>query len=250
MAVFCSDRHRIEAVSKSSVVARMQSPSLFCQGCRDQSIRFLNQHCLRRRNHQIQGHLHLVRPIARHYAHHTGLDRDDLLQVGCLGLIQASNRYDAERGTPFSSFAKPHIRGAILHFVRDRGGLIRIPRGVQERAIQALRQTDGGMNAADALMVGHYRSKHHWVEFNDDLVDDKPEGIELVERTETWRQVRALFETIETQEQQALQLVVIEGMSLRSTAKHLGVSAMTVQRRVKRGLRSLSRGLNKRQLVV
>ena len=225
----------------------MRSHSLFCQGCRDQSIRFLNQHCLRRRNRQIQGHLHLVRPIARHYAHHTGLDRDDLLQVGCLGLIQASHRYDAERGTPFSSFAKPHIRGAILHFVRDRGGLIRIPRGVQERAIQALRQTDGGMNAVDALIVGHCRSKHHWVEFNDDL--DKPEDL-ISLNEETWRQVRAMFETIETQEREALQMVVIEGMSLRSTAKQLGVSAMTVQRRVKRGLKSLSRGLNKGQLVV
>ena len=209
----------------------------------------LNQHFLRRRNHQIHDHLHLVPPIARHYAHRTGLDHDDLLQVGCLGLIQASNRYDAERGRPFPSFAKPHIRGAILHFLRDSVGLIRLPRAVQERAIRALRSPDGCLNSADGLMVGHYKRKHHWVEFNDDLVDQKPDGIERVERSEIWTEVRTMFEAIERVDQRALQMVVIDGMSLRQAAKQLGVSAMTVQRRVKRGLNSLSRGLNKSQVV-
>ena len=78
---------------------------------------------LKRRNRQIQDNLHLVQPIARHYAQQTGLESDDLLQVGCLGLIKAYNRYDAQRGAPFPSFAKPQIRGAILHFLRDRVGL-------------------------------------------------------------------------------------------------------------------------------
>ena len=209
----------------------------------------LNQQSLRRRNHQIKDHLHLVRPIARHYALQTGLDHDDLLQVGCLGLIQASNRYDTERGTPFPSFAKPHIRGAILHFLRDRVGLVRLPRAVEERAIRALRRTDGCMSAADALVVSHYKSKHHWVEFIDNVVDHKPDGLDLVERSETWTEVRTMFEAIEKEDQCALQMVVIDGMSLRKTAEQLGVSAMTVQRRVKRGLNRLSRGLNKSQVM-
>ncbi len=42
----------------------------------------LDQTCLKRRNCQIQDNLHLVRPIARHYAQQTGLESDDLLQVG------------------------------------------------------------------------------------------------------------------------------------------------------------------------
>ena len=62
--------------------------------------------CLKRRNRQIQDNLdnlHLVQPIARHYAQQTGLESDDLLQVGCLGLIKAYNRYDAQRGLPFQA---------------------------------------------------------------------------------------------------------------------------------------------------
>ena len=192
--------------------------------------------------------MHLVRPIALHYAQQTGLERDDLLQVGCLGLIKAYNRYEAQRGAPFPSFAKPHTRGAILHFLRDRAGLIRLPRAVEERAMKMVRNPERSpVSAADAMAVDHYRSKQHWVEFNDDLLDDRPEGIDLVERSEARSRVNKLFRTLEKDDQRALQMVVIDGMSLRQTAQRLDVSAMTVQRRVKRGLNILANKLKAAQ---
>ena len=86
------------------------------------------------------------------------------------------------------------------------------------------------------------------MEFNDDLRNDTLEGIELLERSEAWSRVKRLFRKLETDDQCALQMVVIDGMSLRQTAQQLGISAMTVQRRVKRGLNSLSRELNDAQL--
>ena len=203
---------------------------------------------LKHRNRQIQDNLHLVRPIALHYAQQTGLERDDLLQVGCLGLIKAYNRYEAQRGAPFPSFAKPHIRGAILHFLRDRAGLIRLPRAVEERAMKMVRNPERSpVSAADAMAVDHYRGKQHWVEFNDDLLDDRPEGIDLVERSEAWSRVNKLFRTLDKEDQRALQMVVIDGMSLRQTAQLLDVSAMTVQRRVKRGLNTLANKLKAAQ---
>lgn len=207
----------------------------------------LNEYSLQRRNRQVQDNLHLVRPIARHYALKTGLEQDDLLQVGCLGLIKASNRFETKRGTTFHSFAKPHIRGAILHFLRDKVGVIRLPRAVEERATRVIRSSEGCLNAADALVVHHYRCKHRWVEFNDDLVDDTPQGIELVARSEAWQRVQTTFQSIGTDEQRVLQMVVIDGMSLRQTARKLGISAMTVQRRVKSGLKSLASKLNEDQ---
>ena len=88
------------------------------------------------------------------------------------------------------------------------------------------------------------------MEFNDDLVDDTPQGIELVARSEACQRVRSMFLRIGTDEQRVLQMVVIDGMSLRQTARLLGISAMTVQRRVKRGLRSLASQLNEDQAGV
>ena len=209
----------------------------------------LDKTCLKRRNRQIQDNLHLVRPIARHYAQQTGLESDDLLQVGCLGLIKAYNRYEAKRGAPFPSFAKPHIRGAILHFLRDRAGLVRLPRAVEERAMKMMRNPEGTpLSAADALAVDHYRSKQHWVEFNDDLPDTPLEGIDLIERSNASSRVKQLFSNVEKDDKRDLQMVVIDGMSLRQTAQQLDVSAMTVQRRVKRGLNTLANELKATQL--
>ena len=170
--------------------------------------------------------------------------------MGCLGLIKASTRYDPERGATFPSYAKPHIRGAILHFLRDSVGLVRLPRGIEERAMSLKRNPDGSLNATDALVLHHYRSKHQWEEFNDDIVDATTEGIDQVERSEAWTRVRTTFRRIEPIDQRALQMVVIEGLSLRQAAVQLGISAMTVQRRVKRGLNRLARELKEGQAGV
>ena len=64
--------------------------------------------------------------------------------------------------------------------------------------------------------------------------------MDLVERSEAWSRVNKLFRNLEKDEQRALQMVAIDGMSLRQTAQQLDVSAMTIQRRVKRGLNKLA----------
>ena len=110
--------------------------------------------------------------------------------------------------------------------------------------MQMMRSSEGSaLRPADALVVDHYRSKQPWVEFNADLLDDTAQGMDLVERSEDWSRVNKLFRNLENDDQCALQMVVIDGMSLRQTARLLGVSAMTVQRRVKRGLNTISKRL-------
>ena len=106
---------------------------------------------------------------------------------------------------------------------------------------------DGSLSATDALVLYHYHSKNQWEEFNDDLVDATTEGIDQVESSEAWMRVRTTFRRIESIDQRALQMVVITGMSLRQAAQLLDVSAMTVQRRVKRGLNTLANKLKAAQ---
>ena len=71
--------------------------------------------------------------------------------------------------------------------------------------------------------------------------------MDLVERSEAWSRVNKLFRNLPNDDQCALQMVIIDGMSLRQTARLLGVSAMTVQRRVKRGLNTIAQKLNDAQ---
>ena len=56
---------------------------------------------------------------------------EDLLQEASLGLIIAVERFNPYKGTMFSSFAIPYIKGKLLQYNRDKGNLIRIPQSVQ-----------------------------------------------------------------------------------------------------------------------
>ena len=86
----------------------------------------------KQRDSRVQKYLSLVQPIAKRYTYRSRSDCDDLIHIVYLGLIQASQRFEQTKGTVFHVFAKPHIRGAILHYPRDRASLIRLPRHVEE----------------------------------------------------------------------------------------------------------------------
>jgi RNA polymerase sigma-B factor len=58
---------------------------------------------------------------------------DDLIQVASLGLINAVDRFDPERGTPFAAFAAPTILGELKRHFRDRVWTVRVPRGLHDR---------------------------------------------------------------------------------------------------------------------
>tara|TARA_Y100000739_G_scaffold208131_1_gene197103 strand:- start:43 stop:384 length:342 start_codon:yes stop_codon:yes gene_type:complete len=105
------------------------------------------------RNHRIQKYLSLVQPIARRDSYQSGCDCDDLTQNGCLGLIQASQRFRLKHGNSFPAFAKPHIRGSILHYLRDHMSLIRLKRGIEERAIKIRRKDERTLNNNDRLIL-------------------------------------------------------------------------------------------------
>jgi RNA polymerase sigma-B factor len=78
--------------------------------------------------------LPLARSLARRFR--TGAEPlEDLEQVAALALVKAVDAYDPDRGTAFSSYAVPCIAGAIKRHFRDCGWSVRVPRELQERAM-------------------------------------------------------------------------------------------------------------------
>jgi RNA polymerase sigma factor for flagellar operon FliA len=76
--------------------------------------------------------LPLVHHVARQLVRSSRMDLefDDLVSAGTIGLINAVDHFDASRGLAFSTFAAPHIRGAILDDLRRRD---HVPRSVRRK---------------------------------------------------------------------------------------------------------------------
>ena len=73
----------------------------------------------------------LARRVAMRYAK-SGEPLDDLVQVACLGLLKAIDRFDPECGNEFSSYAVPTMTGELRRYFRDCSWPIHVPRREQE----------------------------------------------------------------------------------------------------------------------
>jgi RNA polymerase sigma factor for flagellar operon FliA len=74
----------------------------------------------RRRDELILAHLPLVRHVIGKLTAHLppGADVENLESAGTLGLVEAANHFDPDRGTQFKTFAYARIRGAVLDELR------------------------------------------------------------------------------------------------------------------------------------
>ena len=96
-------------------------------------------------------HISLVEAITSSYARARPGEREDLLQVGYLGLLGALERFDPERGVRFATYAGHCIHGEIRHFVRDKGEVIRRPRWMRQLSSRVALYIEGFQQANERL---------------------------------------------------------------------------------------------------
>ena len=81
----------------------------------------------------LKNNLSLVYSLINRYKH-TNTDKEDLFQIGCIGLLKAIDNFDASFNAQFSTYAVPLILGEIKKHFRD-SGLIKVSRSLKELSI-------------------------------------------------------------------------------------------------------------------
>ena len=84
--------------------------------------------------------LGLVRSIALRFRDR-GVEYEDLIQIGSIGMLKAIRSFDLDKGTVFSTYAVPLIIGEIKRFIRD-DGLIKVSRVYKQQGAMLMRERE------------------------------------------------------------------------------------------------------------
>lgn len=244
-----------------------QSPNIHCM---EMLMLYYRNPSLELRNQITQLNLGLVRQVAYRMSQQCSEPYEDLVQIGSLGLIYAIERFNPHQGCAFSSFAIPYIRGEMLHFLRDRASIMKIPRRWQElhskanvlrkQLIAHLGRQPQDRELAQALGI----SLEEWYEcelarqnrspmsldtmispttdcvtsFSETLADYHHQ-IQQSEEEEHLQLQRALSQ-LEEKTQAAIKYVFLQELPRKEAAKQIGMSPMTVTRHLQKGIKQLS----------
>lgn len=91
-------------------------------------------------NELVSLNMGLVKNIAARFRDR-GVEYEDLVQIGVIGMIKAMRSYDFSYNTAFSTYAVPLIIGEIRRFLRDDGP-IKIGRGIKKQGINVMKQRE------------------------------------------------------------------------------------------------------------
>ena len=210
-----------------------------------------SSHPIQLRNQRVTEHLALVQSVARHYAACSRERREDLQQVAALGLIRAAERYDSSGEVPFAAYARPHVRGAVLHYLRDVAPLLRQSRRLQERAHQLNRQRREalpGQLLAELERLEMQRCVEllpPWLLENTQANRLEPQGDDLADRdiAEERDNAMAALHRLNQRQREEVDAVILQGQTLRTVGRGLGLSAATVHRVLHQALEELRRQL-------
>ena len=93
------------------------------------------------RDRLVASHIPLVHRLCRRFRD-CGEAQEDLVQVGCIGLLKASKKFDTERGISFITYAVPVIVGEIKNHLRDHGWAVKVPRKIQKHKLAVQRAVE------------------------------------------------------------------------------------------------------------
>ncbi|MEE8421790.1 MAG: FliA/WhiG family RNA polymerase sigma factor [Dehalococcoidia bacterium] len=204
------------------------------------------------------------------------LDYEDILSAGTIGLIEAVERFDPEKGVKFETYAIARVKGAIIDTLR---ALDRLPRSVRQKAKAAAEAVNSltvdlgreptDQEVADLLdipLATYLKNivEASWVTISMDVgsasdgEDEAPQEIGLtdpdqvditlgVEREELIRELGGSIQELPEREQLILSLYYKDELTMREVSKVLEISESRVCQLHARALTRLRASMARRQ---
>ena len=223
----------------------------------------------------VAQHLNLVRYLAGKFSNR-GENVEDLVQVGCLGLIKAIERFDPERGTEFTTYATPTIVGEIKRHFRDKGWAIKVPRRLQEFNASVAKTTEEltsqlgrvptadeiakklDVSPEDVLEAQELGQSYNLLSIDSELdADDSRKTSSLLdylgrddfqlEQVEDRLALHRAFSSLPERERLLMYLRFFENRSQSEVAKVLNISQMHVSRLQARSLETMRQALSQQR---
>ena len=225
------------------------------------------------RDRLVASHIPLVHRLCRRFRD-CGEAQEDLVQVGCIGLLKASKKFDPDRGVSFITYAVPVIVGEVKNHLRDHGWAVKVPRKIQkqkmavQRAVESLGHILGRSPTVseiaeateiseaeiyDTFDVGNYgRPLSLDAEYDgngtkdistvmDYIGAEDPQFEKLGDRIDLGQ----TFGSLTKREKAIIYMKFSVGLSQTEIAKRLGISQMHVSRLQRHALRLLKEALVK-----
>ncbi len=211
----------------------------------------------------VQENLGLVGSVVKRFENR-GYDRDDLFQIGAIGLMKAIEKFDFSYEVRFSTYAVPLVTGEIRRFLRD-DGMMKVSRSIKESGwrvkksrerleqklgrsvtMQELADDTGLSKEEIALAIDAteevtsiyqtiYQSDGSELYLVDKVADDAPEEEELLNRLT----VQQLIGMLDPKEQQIIRLRYFEGKTQCNVADTMGMTQVQVSRMEKKILQKM-----------
>lgn len=216
-----------------------------------------------KRNKLVSENMGLVYACANKFKGR-GIEYEDLVQSGCIGLVKAAEGFDESRGYMFSTYAVPAIIGEIKRMFRD-GGAVKVGRSDKEKARNLLILKDelaAKLNRSPT--IGELASESGYSpEFTSRLLcsampvlsltvdDDERDAAETdITEGDTTEEMgdkialQAAVEDLPERDRKIVEMRYYSGLTQTVTAKKLGMTQVQVSRREKVILNELRKKLS------
>lgn len=218
----------------------------------------------------ISDNMGLVWSIVRRFEHR-GHEKEELFQIGCIGLMKAIDKFEIAYEVKFSTYAVPMIMGEIKRFLRD-SSMMKVSRSLKEngwkvkKASDMLSQKYGrdatlqeisaeiGLSVEEIVeaieaneeVTSIYQPVYQSEDSEIYLVDQMSGGgMPKTEELINHMLLEQLLEELEAAEKELIELRYFKEMTQTQIAEILGVSQVQVSRMEKRILLRMKRSLFK-----